>query len=144
MSGLIGQLDELVLAREVGPGWTVATALCHLAFWDQRALFYLHDWERSGRVEMQPFNSQSVEGINQAVNAIAHKVPRRAAVKLVLESAAAVDSHLERISDQLVEQIRTAGMERYLKRSLHRREHAERIRAALGNAQNLDSGEPAE
>ncbi|MFN7994355.1 MAG: DinB family protein [Bryobacteraceae bacterium] len=128
---VVAGLDETALAHEVGPGWTIATTLCHLAFWDQRALFYLRDWERSGRVEMQQFNSQSVEAINQGVNAIARTVTGRDAVKLAIESASAVDAYLEAISEGFADQIRSAGMERYLKRSLHRREHVEKIRQIL-------------
>jgi len=42
-----------------------------------------------------------------------------------------VDSLLEEISDELAGRIVSSCFERYLKRSLHRREHLQKIREAL-------------
>ena len=42
---LIACLDEDSFKCDVGSGWTVSTLLCHLAFWDQRALFLLRQWQ---------------------------------------------------------------------------------------------------
>ena len=48
LAHLIARLDERSFHRPVGSGWTVATLLCHLAFWDRRTLFLLKEW-KSGR-----------------------------------------------------------------------------------------------
>jgi len=58
-------------------------------------------------------------------------VPGAAAAKLALDTALAVDSRLASISDELIDQLISAGFERYLKRSLHRREHLQKIKEAL-------------
>jgi len=39
LSELIARLDERSFNSATGSGWTIATTLCHLAFWDQRVLF---------------------------------------------------------------------------------------------------------
>jgi hypothetical protein len=127
----IAGLDERSFKCPVGSGWTISTCLCHLAFWDHRVLFLLNEWERTGEVERSRFSSQSVNSINQAVNAISQAVPGAAAAKLALDAALAVDSLLASISDELIGQLVSAGFERYLKRSLHRREHLQKIKEAL-------------
>jgi hypothetical protein len=127
---LTARLDEPSFRRAVGSDWTVSTLLCHLAFWDQRALFLLREWQ-SGHFETFRLSSQSVDSINEAVKAISQAVPGPAAAKLALDSAAAVDSLLTGIGDELVGEIVSAGFERYLRRSLHRREHLQKIKEAV-------------
>jgi hypothetical protein len=131
LSEFIAGLDERSFKCPVGSGWTISTCLCHLAFWDHRVLFLLNEWERTGQLERSRFSSQSVNSINQAVNAISLAVPVAAAAKLALDAALAVDSLLASISDELIGQLVSAGFERYLKRSLHRREHLQKIKEAL-------------
>ncbi len=76
-------------------------------------------------------SSQSVDSINEAVKAISQTVAGPAAARLAIESAEAVDSQLTQISDVLINQIASAGFDRYLRRSLHRREHLQKIKEAL-------------
>jgi hypothetical protein len=130
LAELIARLDERSFQCTAGSGWTVSTILCHLAFWDQRALFLLEEWE-SGPFEPSRLSSQSVDSINQAVKTISQAVSGPAAARLALESAAAVDSRAAGIGDDLCGQIVSAGFERFLRRSLHRREHLRKIRDAL-------------
>jgi hypothetical protein len=131
LSELIGRLDERSFRNQVGAGWTICTALCHLAFWDQRVLFLLREWERSGPTDSSRLGSQSTNSINHAVNAISRAVLGPAAAELALSSALAVDSYVAALGDDLVDQLVSAGFERYLKRYLHRREHMQRILKAL-------------
>jgi hypothetical protein len=72
-----------------------------------------------------------VASINEAVNMIALRIPAPAAIALAVESAAAVDTLIGTIDEELAERIIAAGFERYLRRSCHRREHLRRIRRAL-------------
>ncbi len=130
LEALIASLDERSFDCAVGAGWTVSTLLCHLAFWDQRAAFLLTEWQR-GQFDQALLSKQSVDSINNAVRIISQAVPSRAAARLALDSAAAVDSRLRGISDDLIDQIISTGFERYLRRSLHRREHLQKIKEAL-------------
>ena len=131
LSELIVRLDERSFACPVGSGWTISTSLCHLSFWDQRALFLLREWERSGQIETSRLSGQSVDSINQAVNAVSQVVAGPAAAKLALKSASAVDSYLAAIGDEFIDSLVSAGFERYLRRSLHRLEHLQKMREAL-------------
>jgi len=131
LSELIARLDERSFNSAIGSGWTIATTLCHLAFWDQRVLFLLREWESSGQIETSRLSSQSIDSINQAVNAISQAVPGSAAAELALDCASAVDSYLRGVSDELAGQLVSGGLERYLRRSLHRREHLQRMKEAL-------------
>ena len=131
LSEFIAGLDERSFKCPVGSGRTISTCLCHLAFWDHRVLFLLNEWGRTGRLETSRLTSQSVNSINQAVNPISQAVPGAAAAKLALDSALAVDAQLASTSDELISQLVSAGFERYLKRSLHRREHLQKIKEAL-------------
>ena len=131
LSEFVARLDERSFGFPVGSGWTISTCFCHLAFWDHRVLFLLNEWGRTGQLETSRLSSQSVNSINEAVNAISQAVPGAAAAKLALDSALVVDAQLASISDELISQLVSAGFERYLKRSLHRREHLQQIKAAL-------------
>jgi hypothetical protein len=114
----------------VGSGWTVSAVLCHLAFWDQRVLFVLRKWQSAG-FEPSRLTPLSVDSLNHAATAIAQAVPGPAAARLALDSASAVDSQVAETSDELVKQILSEGFERFLRRSLHRREHLQKIEEAL-------------
>jgi hypothetical protein len=130
LAALIERLDERSFNREVGSGWTVSTVLCHLAFWDQRVLFVLRKWQSAG-FEPSRLTPLSVDSLNQAARAIAQAVPGPAAARLALASAAAVDSQVAETGDELASQILSAGYERFLRRSLHRREHLQKIEKVL-------------
>jgi hypothetical protein len=127
---LIGRLDERSYDIEAGSGWSVSTVLCHLAFWDQRVLFVLRKWKSAG-FEPSRLAPLSVDSINQAAATLAQAVPGHAAARLAIESAAAVDSQVAETSDELASQMISAGFERFLRRSLHRREHIQKIEKAL-------------
>lgn len=131
LSELIAGLDDRSLARPIGSGWTVSTALCHLVFWDQRALFLVREWQATGQIETPQPPHQSVESINHAVNTLGRAVPGKAAAELALSSAEAVDACVAGLSDEVVDRLISGGFDRYLKRHLHRREHLRRIRKAL-------------
>jgi hypothetical protein len=130
LAELIARLDERSFQCAAGSGWTVSTLLCHLAFWDRMALAMLTKWG-SGGGEPPRLSAQSIDSINEAVKAISGAVPGPAAARLALDSAAAVDRQVEGIGDELRGRIVSAGFERSLMRSLHRREHLRRIREAL-------------
>lgn len=131
LTEIAARLDTASAAYSVGLTWTVATSLCHLAFWDRRALFQLTRWQESGNIEAVRLDPQSVASINEALNMIALRIPAPAAIALAVESAAAVDTFIVTIEEELAERIIAAGFERYLRRSLHRREHLRKIRRAL-------------
>src|SRR3989304_6937732 len=48
LEALVARLSDDDLRRDLGEGWTVAVALAHAGFWDQRAVYGLRRWAREG------------------------------------------------------------------------------------------------
>jgi hypothetical protein len=124
---VIAGLSDADLARAVGSGWTIATVLAHLAFWDQCALIRLERWELQGL----PPSPTDVDVTNQAVRTLAAAIPPRAAAELAIASAEAVDRKVERLPSELARALEDGGFGRNLRRSLHRRHHLDRVAQAL-------------
>jgi hypothetical protein len=125
--------SEADLARDLGGGWTIATALAHTAFWDRLALERWRAWERSGMPATQlPFDADM---LNDALTPTWRALAPRAAVEEAIAAAEAVDQHIRELPDQTIEAYREAigagGFAILLERSRHRREHAEQIEQAL-------------
>jgi hypothetical protein len=124
---LVAELGDAELGRRVGQHWTVAIALAHLAFWDQRVLYVLDSTERAGKL--------STPQIDVAVNDIAlplwAAVPPRAAARICVETAEKLDGRLETFLEALLGEI-YAYNKRWVVRAWHRREHLDEVEAALG------------
>jgi hypothetical protein len=127
LHALVARLSDQDLTRSVGGGWTVATVLVHLAFWDQNRLFTLKQWRRDGEIPV----TGSWEAINDAVAVLSRAIPPREAGRLAVEAAEAVDHEVEQLSPDQVAAFEAAGKESLFKRSLHRRDHIEQIERAL-------------
>jgi hypothetical protein len=72
-----------------------------------------------------------VDCINEVVSAISGAVPPRAACRLVLTAAEAIDAELETIPAELAAAMEQGGHARILRRSLHRDEHLDQVERAL-------------
>ncbi len=131
---LLARISERDLTREMANGRTLADTLVHLAFWDFRQLAVLRQWKKSGvgsfPIDVRPLPN-NVWALNEAVAALANNIPPREASPLALKAAEAIDGELEKISPELVEEILGAGQERILRRSLHRREHLDKIEKTM-------------
>jgi len=115
------------LAREMPNGWSVATKLAHLAFWDRYYLSLIDGWERAG------YQPETLEDgpINEAVRVMSRAIPPAATVELVRAAAEAIDRRLETLSPELEKVLEANGRVRLLRRALHRREHLDQIEEAL-------------
>lgn len=127
LRSLLALLKEEELAYPLGNGWTVGTALAHLAFWDRQRLALLQRWGQSG---VAPAHTDQ-DSINEAVKALAEALPPRRAAALALEAAVEMDRALEKLPPDLARAIAAGGHERVLRRSVHRKEHLDQIEAAL-------------
>ncbi len=130
LRALLERLTDQDLDREVSNGWTVATILSHLAFWDLLCLNRLKEWQRGG-VDPTQLTGQQVNTINLSVRTLSRSLTGRDAAQLALDSAEAADSQVQVLRPELAVQIEAAGFERVLKRHLHRREHLAKIKQAL-------------
>jgi uncharacterized damage-inducible protein DinB len=129
LRALAGQRSEAELQRPLGPHWTVAIALAHIAFWDRRALLALDLTERDNAVNW-PALDIFVNDLSLPVWA---SLPPRTAANMAVEAAAALDARLEAFPPALLEQL-YAISPRLVVRALHRNEHLDEIDAALAES----------
>jgi hypothetical protein len=127
LAALADRLTEADLGRSLGGGWTVASALVHLAFWDLRAAALAARIERDG---MGP-SPIDVEVANETVLGLAGAIPPRAAARLAVRAAEAADGGIERLPDDVVAEVAAAGQPFHLTRHVHRAEHLDEIERAL-------------
>ena len=127
LCSLVERLTEEALGLPLGNDWTIAVALAHLAFWDQRRLVLMRKWKQSG-VELLPLD---IDVINDSLLPIWRAIPPRAAADLAVASAQAIDRELEEASSDLIEAIEGLGEKFRLYRSLHRKLHLDEIEEVL-------------
>jgi hypothetical protein len=125
---LTTKLTEADLIRPMANGWTVATKLAHLAFWDLYWLALIDEWEKTDF----DYSRSKFDAINHGVLVLSRLIPPTAVVGLVRDAADAIDRKLETVSPQLVAAIETAGCVHILLRAQHRREHLDQIETTLG------------
>ena len=131
LAALVARLSDADLARPLPAGWTVASVLGHLAFWDQRILVLLDAWGRTGATPPAA-RAEDVDWINDAGKPFLLALPPRQLADLTLAIAEAVDRKLESLPDKLVGDNVAAGRPLNFDRGEHRREHLDQIEAALG------------
>ena len=118
--------DELILP--LGDDWTIAVALAHLAFWDQRSLVLMRKWKQSG-VELSPID---IDVTNDALLPLWRAMPPRVAAELAVSSAEAIDRELQEASSDLIDAIESFGEKFRLYRSIHRKLHLDEIDEVCG------------
>jgi hypothetical protein len=130
LQALLAGRNDAELSRPTPAGWTVAGVLGHLAFWDQRAVILLEQWEKTGAVP--PANSEEdIDWINDAAKPMLLAVPPRRAAELWLSVAQTVDAKAAGLSDDLVAKNAAAGTPVSLNRGAHRLDHLADLERAL-------------
>lgn len=115
------------LGKRLLNGWTIKGTLAHLAFWDLRQLSLIKRWTMDGT---KP-GSVDPEGINDALILFSEFIPTSSVVNLVIAAAQAVDQEVEKLTPAQAEELMKMGLERNLHRALHRKNHLDKIEAAL-------------
>jgi uncharacterized damage-inducible protein DinB len=127
LRALVGRLSDGELARPMEGGWTVAGVLAHLAFWDQRVVVLLDEWERKGPSWTPPLEDErDVDWINDATKALCLALPPRVAAELALSVAETADRRVAAVGDALIQANARAGALNW-RRAEHRREHLDEI-----------------
>ena len=132
LEALLDRLSDDDLRRPLDGGWTVAAALAHLAFWEQRALVLLQRWREAPVAS----SAADVDAINDALRPQWLALPPRAVTEHLLAVCRAVDRALEAAPTGTIEAIRTGLGSIDLVRAEHREEHfdeIERVLAASGH-----------
>ena len=115
---------KLVIYKE---GWTIAVALAHLAFWDERRRVMLKIWKQKG-VAQSPYVEDIV---NDALIPLTLAIPPRKAAELAVTTAEALDKELEELSPEMITAIEALKESNALNRGAHRKMHLDEIEALL-------------
>lgn len=128
MRTLVGRLTDADLARPLGSGWTVASALGHLAFWDMRAAVMADRWKLDNAVSGANLDD---EGVNEALEPLLMAVSGRAVATMAVAAAAAADMAMNRLPPELLAHALGGSGVFEGCRANHRREHIDQIQRAL-------------
>lgn len=130
LKALIGTLEDRDFDRDLGEGWTVATAFAHLAFWDRRGKLLLERWQ-AGDVVPADMPDWYSDTLNDSLVDEWRAIPRHEAARLAIEAATAIDATIAALDDRVAAEIIARGETWRLTRSNHRREHIEQIERCL-------------
>jgi hypothetical protein len=128
LRALLPRLTDAALALKVDHGWTIADELVHMAFWDQNRLALLNIWLSGGEL---PTATNAPDAVNEAVRVLGQMIPPREIIRLVMESAEAIDHAVEKLTAEQCAVLEQADMNRLLNRSLHRNGHLDEIEPLL-------------
>ena len=129
LRALVSKLSDQDLGSMVNEHWTVAGVLCHVAFWDGRALFFGGKLQHEG-VLARETEPESVDWINDSTRPLIHAIPPRQAAEIALRIAEETDELVASLSPELVAKI-DDDSPLNLVRAEHRGEHLDEIEAAL-------------
>jgi hypothetical protein len=128
---LVGDISDrelkLIVYKE---GWTVAAALAHLAFWDERRLALVRYWRQNG-VTPSDIDGVDLHTINDALLPIFLAIPVRKAAELAVLAAVKVDKALEDLPADMLPAIEALKDRHALNRGIHRKMHLDEIDALL-------------
>jgi len=135
LRALLNRLTDQELNLPLGEGWTVAAALAHIAFWDQRAAVLMRRWKEGSLVAPSPVDTDVT---NDALLPLLLAIPPRVAGNLAIASAEAIDREIKQASPSLIADIERLGDKFRLWRSAHRRSHLDQIESMLrGRSQSI-------
>ena len=131
LRALVARLTDADLARPMPAGWTVASVLAHVAFWDQRILVLLDRWEQTPSTLPPAINEADVDWVNDATKALLLAMPPRRAAEVTVATAETVDARVAALPDDLLARNKAAGSPLSMTRSAHREEHLDEIERVL-------------
>ena len=131
MRNLVDTLSDEELAAPMEAGWTVASVLGHLAFWDYRIVALVDRWGSDG--EGTPpdapgsYDEEAVDWINDAGKPLLRAMPPRVAAQAAVDAAGEADRRVADLSDDLLATNERTGNYINPLRADHRREHLDEI-----------------
>jgi hypothetical protein len=132
LRALVRRLGDQDLARPMAAGWTVAGVLAHLAFWDERIVALLDQWERHGPAWAPPVEQATdVDWVNDAGKPLCLALPPRVAADLAVSIADTCDRRVAAVSDAIIEANKRGGTPLNWSRAEHRKEHLDEIEQML-------------
>jgi uncharacterized damage-inducible protein DinB len=132
LASLVARLRDQDLARPMPGGWTVASVLGHVAFWDQRVIALIEEWRKAGLgTPPKTLDEGNVDWINDATKPLLLAVAPRRAAELTVSIAESTDRMLAELPEDFLAANGRAGSPVNVHRAPHRREHLDEIERAL-------------
>ena len=132
LASLVARLSDQDLARPMPGGWTVASVLGHVAFWDQRIIALIEEWRKAGvGTPPKDVDGSQVDWINDATKPLLRAVPPRRAAELTVSIAESTDRMVAELPEDFLAANGKAGSPVNVHRAEHRREHIDEIETAL-------------
>jgi len=123
-------LSDAELAKDTGDGWTVATVLGHMAFFDRLLLLRWDTYEKDGVfAELTP---NHFDLINYAGAGDWSALPPRAAVARCIEAAERAVARINALPEKVVAVVLETPRVALLERMLHWSPHLVQIERAIG------------
>ena len=131
LRALVERANDEDLARPMDGGWTVASVMGHMAFWDLRIVTALERWGSDGSGPFPTYYDDAVDWINDAAKPIISALEPRAAARVAIEAAESADRGVAAMSDELLEKNEATGLYINTDRADHRGEHLDEIEKLL-------------
>ena len=132
LASLVARLSDQDLARPMPGGWTVASVLGHVAFWDQRIIALVESGGRPAWAHRpRTLDESQVDWINDATKPLLLAVAPRRAAELTVRIAESTDRMLAELPEDFLAANGKAGSPVNVHRAEHRREHIDEIETAL-------------
>jgi hypothetical protein len=125
LEALMHRLTAPDFGRSLGGGWTVTTALAHLAFWDFRQAEALAHYTRTGEILAED------KAVNPALELVAAGMDAGAAARLAVEAANRLDDAVASLDAEAFAALDGGDHAYMVRRGDHRDEHIAQIEAAL-------------
>jgi uncharacterized damage-inducible protein DinB len=132
LKALVERASDEDLGQPMADGWTVASVLGHMAFWDLRIVTAVERWgpDGTGKRPDDSFPSgddDAVDWMNDTVKPLISALQPRAAARVAVEAAEAADRGVAELSDDLLAHVEEAGLDLNPDRADHRGEHLDEI-----------------
>jgi hypothetical protein len=125
---LVDGMTDADMARAVGDrGWTAGGYLCHLAFWDQRALVLLAQWKEKGISD----SPNDVDVVNESMRPFLTAIQPAEIRRLVRGAASAIDSAIDALEPGFLARVESDGKPVHLDRAKHREHHIAQVERAM-------------
>ena len=131
LRALVERASDEDLARQMDDGWTVASVMGHMAFWDLRIVTALQRWGPDGSGPFPTYYDDAVDWINDAAKPIISALEPRAAARVAVEAAETADGAVANMSDELLAKNAETGLYINPDRADHRGEHLDEIEKLL-------------
>jgi hypothetical protein len=124
----VSSLNDQQLNTSMPAGWTVAGVLCHLVYWDFRAITLLKKWQQEG-ITSTP---SDFDLVNEAMRPLLLAIEPKKAVEMVVDYAHQIDTLIESLPEDFLNAVQETGKTVVLNRGIHRHTHMNEITAVLG------------